>query len=174
VDGAEIAVRAVVGQQVSVAAARTVLGRLVADHGTDLSTPDGTVTRVFPAAAVLAEADPATFPMPAARQRTIRALCSALAAGDLVLDPGVDPAEAEQNLLALPGIGPWTANYVAMRALSVPDLFLATDLGVRHGAAALGLPDDPRELARYAERWRPWRSYAVLHLWNAITPDRSA
>ena len=174
VDGAEIAVRAVVGQQISVAAARTVLGRLVADHGTEVSPPDGTVTRVFPAAAALAEADPATFPMPAARQRTIRSLCSALAAGDLVLDPGVDPAEAEQKLLALPGIGAWTANYVAMRALSVPDLFLATDLGVRHGAAALGLPEDPRELARYAERWRPWRSYAVLHLWIAITPNGSA
>jgi AraC family transcriptional regulator of adaptative response / DNA-3-methyladenine glycosylase II len=173
VDGAEIAVRAVVGQQISVAAARTVLGRLAAAHGTELSTPDGSVTRTFPTAAALAAADPATFPMPAARHRTIRALCTALAADDLVLEPGVDPADAEQALLALPGIGPWTADYVAMRALSMPDRFLATDLGVRHGAAAAGLPDDPRALGAHAERWRPWRSYAVLTLWTAIPPNGS-
>ena len=170
VDGAEIAVRAVVGQQISVAAARTVLGRLVADHGTELSTPDGAVVRTFPTAAALADVDPATFPMPAARQRTLHAVSAAIAAGDVVVDPGVDPADAEAALLALPGIGPWTANYIAMRALSVPDLFLATDVGVRHGAAALGLPEDPVTLAAHAERWRPWRSYAVLHLWNAASP----
>ncbi len=169
VDGTEIAVRAVVGQQISVAAARTVLGRLVADHGTDLSTPDGEVTRVFPTAEALAAADPATLPMPEARKRTIHAVCAAIASGDVVLDPGVDPAEAEAALLALPGIGPWTASYVTMRALSLPDVFLPTDLGVRHGAAARGLPDDPIELAAYADRWRPWRSYAVLHLWNGAS-----
>ena len=168
VDGAEIAVRAVVGQQISVAAARTVLARLVADHGTELSTPDGAVTRVFPTARALAEADPSTLPMPKARQRSLQALCAAIADGDVTIEPGADPAEAERQLLALPGIGPWTAGYIAMRALAVPDLFLATDLGVRHGAAALGLPDEPRALAAHAERWRPWRSYAVLHLWNAI------
>jgi AraC family transcriptional regulator of adaptative response / DNA-3-methyladenine glycosylase II len=167
VDGTEIAVRAVVGQQISVAAARTVLARLVGDHGTELSTPDGRVTHAFPTAEALAKADPATLPMPASRKRTIQGLCMAIAAGDVVIEPGVDPADAEAALLALPGIGPWTASYISMRALSLPDLFLATDLGVQRGAAALGLPHDPAGLASYAERWRPWRSYAVLHLWKS-------
>jgi AraC family transcriptional regulator of adaptative response / DNA-3-methyladenine glycosylase II len=132
------------------------------------------VTRVFPTAEALATADPATLPMPEARKRTIQGLCAAVAAGDVVIDPGVDPTEAEAGLLALPGIGPWTAGYIAMRALSVPDMFLATDLGVQQGAAALGLPREPRALAAHAERWRPWRSYAVVHLWNALSPPRSA
>jgi AraC family transcriptional regulator of adaptative response / DNA-3-methyladenine glycosylase II len=174
VDGTEIALRAVVGQQISVPAARTVLGRIVADHGTELNTPDDAVTHTFPTAEALAEADPATLPMPESRKRTIHAVCTALASGDLVLDPGADPAEAEETLLALPGVGPWTAGYIAMRAFSLPDRFLPTDLGVRHGAAALGLPHDPEALAARATWWAPWRSYAVLDLWNAAYFSRSA
>lgn len=173
VDGTEMAARAVVGQQISVAAARTVLGRLVAGHGVALTNPEGGVTHAFPTAEALADADPETLPMPAARQRTLRGVAAALAAGDLTLDPGADPTETGEVLLALPGIGPWTANYLLMRGLSMPDVFLETDLGVRHSVAALGLPDEPRALAAHAERWRPWRSYAVLQLWHALSPQRS-
>ncbi|PZG13587.1 AraC family transcriptional regulator, partial [Micromonospora craterilacus] len=85
----------------------------------------------------------------------------------LDLAPGVDRAETTRQLVAIPGIGPWTAGYVAMRALGDPDVFIATDLAVRRGAAALGLPDDEKTLDAYAARWRPWRSYAVIHLWRA-------
>jgi AraC family transcriptional regulator of adaptative response / DNA-3-methyladenine glycosylase II len=104
--------------------------------------------------------------MPAARRRTIRALAAAVADGDLVLDDGADRAETEKRLLELPGVGAWTAGYVALRALGDPDVFLPTDLGVRRGAAALGLPDEPADLAGYATRWRPWRSYALIRLWR--------
>ncbi|PWU49556.1 AraC family transcriptional regulator, partial [Micromonospora sp. S4605] len=107
------------------------------------------------------------FGMPAGRRETIRALARAVAGGELDLDPGGDREEAVRRLLALPGIGPWTAGYVAMRALGDPDVLLPTDLAVRRGAAALGLPSDPKTLDAYAERWRPWRSYAVIRLWRA-------
>lgn len=166
VDGAEIAVRAVLGQQVSVAAARTVAGRLAEQYG-EPADADG--ARVFPTAEALAELTPAALPMPASRARTLIALCTALAGGDLVLDAGTDPAEAMEALQELPGIGPWTAGYIALRATGAPDVFLSGDLGVRRAAAQLGLPDDPRALDEWASRWRPWRSYAVLHLWQSET-----
>ena len=106
--------------------------------------------------------------MPAARRETLRALARAVADGELDLDAGRRPGRRpSRRLTALPGIGPWTAGYVAMRALGDPDVFLPTDLGVRRGAAALGLPDDPKTLDAYADRWRPWRSYAVIRLWRA-------
>ena len=170
VDGPEIAVRAVLGQQVSVAAARTVAGRLAAEHGEPVESAEAAETglnRLFPSAETLAQLDPATLPMPASRARTLVTLCAALAAGDLVLDAGTDPAEAVAALEALPGIGPWTAGYVALRATGAPDVFLPADLGVRRSAARLGLPDSAAALDGWATRWRPWRSYAVLHLWNA-------
>ncbi|NED98833.1 AlkA N-terminal domain-containing protein [Phytoactinopolyspora halotolerans] len=167
-DGAELAVRAVIGQQVSVAAARTVAGRLVAAYGKPLDAPVGSVTHTFPSAAVLADVDPAAFPMPGRRQRTLHELTSRLAAGRIRLDIGVDRDEAERELLTVPGIGPWTASYIRMRVLHDPDVFLPTDLGVRHGLAALGLPGDPRAAAAHAQRWRPWRSYALMHVWTAI------
>ena len=121
---------------------------------------------MFPDAASVAAAPDEAFPMPAARRRTIRALASAVAAGDLDLDGGADRAGTELALLALPGVGAWTAGYVALRALGDPDVFLSTDLGVRRGAKALGLPDDPIALNGHAARWRPWRSYAVIRLWR--------
>jgi len=178
VDGFELAVRAIVGQQVSVSAARRVLAKLVrecaptAEWGAPVTAsagvgaPHSVEGALFPDAATVAEAPDGAFAMPAARRRTIRALATAVAAGDLVLDPGVDRAEAEKQLLALPGVGPWTAGYVALRALGDPDVFLPTDLGARRGAAALGLPDQPGPLAEYAARWRPWRSYALIRLWR--------
>jgi AraC family transcriptional regulator, regulatory protein of adaptative response / DNA-3-methyladenine glycosylase II len=168
VDGDELAVRGVLGQQISVLAARTVAGRLVAEHGKPLDAPVGTVTHAFPTAAVLASVDPASFPMPRSRQRTLHELTSRLADTSLRLDTGVDRDEAERLLLDVPGIGPWTAKYVRMRALADPDVFLPTDLGVTHAMAGLRLPSDPRAVAELAENWRPWRSYALLHVWSTL------
>ncbi len=103
--------------------------------------------------------------MPAARQRAVRGLCAALADGTVRLDPGVDRDEAGASLLALPGIGPWTVSYVRMRALADPDAYLPTDIGVRHGLRAAGAPGPAGEPD--SDAWRPWRSYAVHHLWVA-------
>jgi AraC family transcriptional regulator of adaptative response / DNA-3-methyladenine glycosylase II len=169
VDGAELAVRAVLGQQISVAAARTGAGRLVAEHGDALPRPRGAVTARFPTAGVIAGLHPARLPMPRARAVALVGLCRALAHGELRLDAGADRAEARRRLLALRGIGPWTAGYVAMRALGDPDVFLAEDLGVRHALRRLGGPDDPRAARALAAAWSPWRSYASQHLWQAST-----
>lgn len=166
VDGAELAVRAVLGQQVSVAGARTVAARLVASYGDELGLAgEHAVSRLFPAPERLAELDPEGLPMPRSRGRALVGLNRALADGDLVLDRSADRGDVRDRLLALPGIGPWTAGYVAMRALGDPDVFLATDIGVRHAVERLRLP--AADVAGAAERWRPWRSYALLHLWSA-------
>ncbi|MFI5496514.1 AlkA N-terminal domain-containing protein [Actinoplanes sp. NPDC051859] len=186
VDGFELTVRAIVGQQVSVSGARTTLGRLTdfvtaaPDERRGLAaaeTPDepddvGTAgtraeLRGFPTAETVAELPDEAFRMPAARRRTIRAVAEAVAAGKLDLEPGADRAEAVARLLELPGIGPWTAGYVAMRAIGDPDVFLPTDVAVHRGARALGLPHSPEALAAHAEKWRPWRSYALMRLWRA-------
>jgi AraC family transcriptional regulator, regulatory protein of adaptative response / DNA-3-methyladenine glycosylase II len=168
VDPAESAVRAVLGQQVSLAAARTLARRLVDACGTPLATPEGTLTHVFPAPEAIAdERVLAGIGMPGARQRTLHALCSRLANGDLVLDARADPLATREDLLAIPGIGPWTADYVMLRALGHPDAFPAGDLGLRRAARALGLPDDTDGLEAYSERWRPWRRYAAHYLWAA-------
>jgi AraC family transcriptional regulator of adaptative response / DNA-3-methyladenine glycosylase II len=163
VDGFELAMRAVVGQQISVAGARTLLGRITAEHGA--ATFDGEPLRLFPTAEVLADVD--ALPMPKARQRTVRAVASAVASGDLTLDPGADRVETRRTLLALPGIGPWTADYLAMRALGDPDVLLANDLGVARSAQALGI-----DLTSGRSDWAPWRSYANHHLWaNHLGPN---
>ena len=232
-------VRAIVGQQVSVAGARTVLGRIAAaigdpldpltppvdahsedtspdrnddsaphraSHGTDdrprsreagaaaadgpgtrktaggtTAAPSGVadgrgggasagdgVARLFPSAEAIAEAPPDTFPMPRARADTLRRVATEVAGGGLVIDPGADRDELRRRLLAMPGIGPWTVAYVELRALGDPDVFLATDLGVRRALERRGLPGDPRSATRLAESWRPWRSYALLHLWTGL------
>jgi AraC family transcriptional regulator of adaptative response / DNA-3-methyladenine glycosylase II len=160
VDGAELAVRAVLGQQVSLAGAATLAGRLVRAHGTPLATPVGGVTHVFPAAQALAALDPETVAMPRARGRALAGLAAALADGSVRLDPGADAEEARAALLALPGIGPWTVDYVTLRALRDPDAFVPGDLGLRHALAALGAPPEA------AEAWRPYRAYAAQHLWT--------
>jgi AraC family transcriptional regulator of adaptative response / DNA-3-methyladenine glycosylase II len=167
-DPHEIVVRAIAGQQVSVAGARTVVGRLVAAHGAALALDDPELTHVFPTAAALAEADPAALSMPRARRAALVGACRALADGTLVLDPGVDRADAREALLRLPGIGPWTAAYVAMRGLGDPDVLLAGDLGVRHAVAALGGDHRPGAVEQRGHGWRPWRSYAVIHLWASL------
>jgi AraC family transcriptional regulator of adaptative response / DNA-3-methyladenine glycosylase II len=168
-DGFELAVRAVIGQQVSVTGARTVAGRLVQAAGEALPQADGDITHLFPTPAALKElalSQPAAFPMPASRRSALVALAEAVDNGDVVIDPGADPAELRASLIRLPGIGSWTAEYVAMRALRDPDAFMPTDLGIRRAAHALGLPDDADYLSGLTEGWRPWRSYAMAHLWS--------
>ncbi len=169
VDGFELLVRAIVGQQVSVAGARTVLGRITAALGTRLASPSGGVTMQFPSAAVIAAAAPETFPMPKARAATVQRVATAVASGELVVDPGVDRAEVRERLLRLAGVGPWTVAYVALRALSDPDVFLPTDLGVRHAMEQLGEAGGARAISARAEAWRPWRSYALMHLWTSLS-----
>ena len=179
VDGSELALRAVLGQQVSVAAARTLGARLVAAYGKPLSRPDEALTHCFPLAETLAAADPAALPMPRGRALALTGLAGALAGGELSLDPGADRDRAEAVLLGLPGIGPWTASYIRMRALSDPDAFLPGDIGVRDALARLGaVPagSSPSARARaaagLAEGWRPWRSYAVHHLWAYLEEEK--
>ncbi len=189
--GNELALRAVLGQQVSVAAARRLGARLAASYGKPLSRPEGLLTHCFPTAETLAAADPATLPMPRSRALALTGLAAALASGELSLDPGAERDRAEAVLLTLPGVGPWTASYIRMRALSDPDAFLPTDVGVLDALTRLGALSQPagsqpagsqpagpavgtgpaararnaKAAAALAESWRPWRSYAVHHLW---------
>ena len=167
----ELAIRAVLGQQVSLAGAATLAGRLVATYGEPLKHPIGAVTHLFPSAAALAAADPEQLAMPWSRRRALIGLATALADGEVVLDTDVMPHhEVERRLLALPGIGPWTVAYVAMRALCDPDAFMPTDLGVRHGLERLGHDGRPARAMAVAERWRPFRAYATQHLWAQLAP----
>lgn len=161
----EFALRAVLGQQVSTAAARTHAARLVAAHGDPVTDPDGTLTHLFPTPAALAEVDPSTLALPRARQDAFVRLVRALASGDIELSPDADPVAATSTLAAMPGIGPWTVGTIAMRALGDRDAFLPGDLGVRLAAARLQLPASRAALIRRAEAWRPWRAYVVQHLW---------
>ena len=147
VEGFEMAVRAIVGQQVSVAGARTVLGRIAREHGGF-------------SAEVLAEADPGAFPFPRARGAALVEVARLVAAGQLRLEPDADVAETRARLLATPGIGPWTVSYIAMRALGDRDAFPLGDVALRRALEKLNDPDP--------ERWRPWRSYAVMHLWRSL------
>jgi AraC family transcriptional regulator of adaptative response / DNA-3-methyladenine glycosylase II len=164
-DADELAIRAVLGQQVSVTGARTLTARLLA-AGTPLAEPVGTLTHAFPRPSALADADLTAVGLTGARRRTVAALATALAAGDIALDPGADREEAGRGLLAVPGIGPWTAALVGLRGLADPDVWLPGDLAVRRSLAALGSSDTDA-----ASRWRPWRSYAVLHLWALAVPS---
>ncbi|HEY4629747.1 MAG TPA: AlkA N-terminal domain-containing protein [Blastococcus sp.] len=163
-DADELAIRAVLGQQVSVAGARTLTARLL-PMGAPLAEPVGTLTHAFPRAATLADADLATVGLTGARRRTVSSLAAALTSGDIALDPGADREEAARALLAVPGIGPWTAALVGLRGLADPDVWLPGDLALRRSLAALGSSD-----TEAASRWRPWRSYAVLHLWALAVP----
>jgi len=161
----EMAVRAVIGQQVSVAGAATVAGRLAVELGEPLAGAVGSVTHAFPTPAALAAADPESLPMPRARGRAVVAVAAALACGDLDLRPGADPDAAEAALLALPGVGPWTASVIRLRALGDRDAFPAADLGLRRGLERLGADGSPHAALALAERWRPLRGYAAQHLW---------
>jgi AraC family transcriptional regulator of adaptative response / DNA-3-methyladenine glycosylase II len=165
VDAAELAVRAVLGQQVSTAAARTHAGRLAAAHGEPADDPAGGLSRLFPAPEALAAVDPGTLALPRSRRATFAALAAALAGGSVDLSAGGDWARARAGLAALPGIGAWTIEVIAMRGLGDPDAFAANDRGVRAAALSLGLPATPAALTARAAAWRPWRAYAVQYLW---------
>ncbi len=169
-DGFEVAVRAVLGQLISVPAARTLAGRFAAAFGDPLATPFDGLTIAFPGAGRIADASPgrvAKLGMPAARARSIVALARAVADGSLELMPNADIEATLEKLRALPGVGEWTAQYIAMRALAWPDAFPHTDLGVMK---ALGTSDPKRVLAA-GEAWRPWRAYAVMHLWQSLRKE---
>ena len=161
----ELAIRAIVGQQVSVAGATTVTGRIAARFGTPLVGADGPVNRVFPTPEQLAEADVATTGMPGKRTRTINNFAAAVAGGDVVFDDFDDLEDMVERLCALPGIGPWTANYIAMRGLGLADAFPVGDLGLVRAFEARGEILSHGELTARAEAWRPWRAYATMHLW---------
>jgi AraC family transcriptional regulator of adaptative response / DNA-3-methyladenine glycosylase II len=164
VDGFETAVATIVGQQVSVAGARAVLGRIVAAHGRPAF--EGEPWLLFPAPEDLAATDPAALPIPRARGRSVQALAAAVADGTLELDPGADRDDIRVALLELSGVGPWTADYIRMRAISHPDVLLASDLVVRRAADDLGI-----ELTDDCPGWSPWRSYASHHLWAHLYAD---
>jgi len=169
-DPHEMLIRAMVGQQITVAAARTALTALAEQLGE--RTPDGGL--LFPTMAAIAEHGAEVLRGPAARIRAITGAAAALADGSLTLTVGDDAVAQRAALLAMPGIGPWTADYVRMRVLGDPDVFLPGDVAVRAGAAASGLPADPAPLTAWAARVAPWRSYLTAHLWRAapVRPPR--
>ncbi|MFE4639263.1 AlkA N-terminal domain-containing protein [Streptomyces sp. NPDC056773] len=167
VDAEEFAVRAVLGQQVSTAAARTHAARLVRALGEPVADPDpeGGLTHLFPTSQALAGMDPEALALPRSRRTTFTTLVSALADGSLPLGIDSDWEAARARLGALPGFGPWTTEIIAMRALGDPDAFIPADLGIRRAATSLGLPSTPAALTARAAHWRPWRAYAVQYLW---------
>ncbi|WP_251152635.1 DNA-3-methyladenine glycosylase 2 [Cellulosimicrobium sp. Marseille-Q4280] len=173
VDPVEILVRALVGQQISVAAARTHLTRLAGALGTPFASRFGP-TCLFPTAAAIASEGAHHLRGPARRTAAILGVARALVDGGLSLSTADEPVAMRSALEALPGVGPWTSGYVAMRVLHDPDVLLDGDLALRAGARALGLPDDRRALADHAERWAPWRSYAAMHLWRAAATSPAA
>lgn len=160
----ETAVRAVIGQQISVRGARTIAGRLVAAEGMPLGLAHPTLTHVFPSPDAIGEMDSSWLPMPTRRRDTVVDLATRISLGKVSLDVGADRADVRSSLLEVPGIGPWTADYVIMRGLGDPDVFLATDLGAKHAMARVGLS------AGCERAWSPWRSYALHHLWAALEP----
>jgi len=174
-DAFELGVRALLGQQVSVAAARTLAGRLVRSCGTPLPRPAGALTYVFPSPAAIAAAPLETLGLTRARAAALRGFARAVAGGALDLGAFTSLEDAVAKLTALPGIGEWTARYLAMRALGEPDAFPAGDLGLRRALARGGKLPPEREVLARAEAWRPWRAYAALALWGyAATGDTAA
>lgn len=166
VDAHEMLIRAIIGQQISVVAARTAQTRLTEALGESTSV-GGEPGMLFPTMTAIAERGDQVLRGPAARIRTVISAAAALASGRLTLGTGDDPVEQRATLMAMPGIGPWTADYVRMRVLGDPDVFLPGDVAARAGAAAAGLPSDPTPLTAWATRTAPWRSYLMAHLWYA-------
>lgn len=172
-DGFEVAVRAVLGQQITVSAARTLACRLADSLGESITTPHASLRRTFPSPVLLARADAAhlgRLGVTRARQRALGGLADACASGELLLSPAADVESTLHKLLSLPGIGPWTAQCIAMRALGWPDAFPHTDYGVLKALA----PATAAQALKQAETWRPWRAYATVHLWNSLHPETSA
>ena len=166
-DPFELLVRAIFGQQVSVAGARTSLGRFAARFGAPVEPPTSDITHLFPTPERVAEIPPEALEMPRGRGQAVRRVGELVASGELDVTGSSHVDDALRVLGEVRGIGPWTLAYIAMRALRDPDAFPADDLGVRKGFDMLGLPSAPGEVIERAERWRPWRAYAVMHLWHA-------
>jgi AraC family transcriptional regulator of adaptative response / DNA-3-methyladenine glycosylase II len=166
-DGFELAVRAVLGQQVTVRGATTLAGRLVHAFGQRLDGTGSSLTHLFPAPATLATADVSSIGLPRARAATLQALALAVSRGQLILDASHGLEDAVSRLCAIPGIGAWTAHYIAMRACGEPDAFPASDLGLRRALANGAGPLSATALSALAEAWRPWRAYAAMYLWSA-------
>ncbi|MGY2231778.1 DNA-3-methyladenine glycosylase family protein [Pseudomonas tolaasii] len=169
-DGLELAIRAVLGQQITVAAAIRLAGKLVARYGAPLQTPHPGITHVFPEPQVLAAADLATLGMPKARGRTLSGVAQALLDDPELFAPKASLKEGVARLVALPGIGDWTAQYIAMRQMREADAFASGDIGLINALAALeGGPVSARQLLARAEAWRPVRAYAAQHLWTSLS-----
>jgi AraC family transcriptional regulator of adaptative response / DNA-3-methyladenine glycosylase II len=168
VDECELATRIVIGQQVSTVSAQRQAARLVSELGTPIEDPHGGLTHLFPTAPQLLAADPAMYRMPASRKTTLQSLAGAIDTGTIDLGPGADRAEARRRLSEIAGIGPWSIELIAMRAMGDPDAFPFNDLGVRRAAASVGLPGGQKALLEHARAWSPWRSYAVQYLWSVL------
>jgi len=165
-DGFELAIRAVLGQQITVAAAARLAGRLVAAFGESLAEPEGNLTHVFPRPKALAEADPASFGIPRSRAAALSAVAATAIADTHLFDANSELHGAIRRLRAIPGGGDWTAQYIAWRPLREPDAFPAADLGLMRAIASReGREHSSSELLDRASRWRPWRAYAAQHLW---------
>lgn len=172
-DGFEVAVRAVLGQQITVAGAITLAGRLVREFGRPLDEPRAGLTHVFPRADVIADADLSRIGIPRARAAALRNLAAAVATGEIAFDAALGLDDAIARLCAIPGIGPWTAHYIAMRAMGEPDAFPESDLGLRRALGEKGEAAPVADVRARAEAWRPWRSYALLHLWMSLADRKS-
>jgi AraC family transcriptional regulator, regulatory protein of adaptative response / DNA-3-methyladenine glycosylase II len=171
IDGFELTVRAILGQQVSVAGARTLAARLVSAFGEPLARPQGTLTHFFPTPCALAHTDLQGLGLTNSRITALQAFSSTVVEERLALDPTADREQTITRLLQIPGIGPWTTSYIAMRALGDPDAFPATDLGLRRAFEQLGQSSNAINIEKHAELWRPWRAYSALHLWaNLAAP----
>ncbi|MEZ5646642.1 MAG: Ada metal-binding domain-containing protein [Burkholderiaceae bacterium] len=173
-DGFETAVRAILGQQVTLRAANTLAARLSGRLGAPVTTPVANVNRLFPTPECLASVDPATLGelgVTRQRQTAIIGLARACAQGELRLDPGAEPGDTLRRLGQVPGIGPWTSAYVAMRALRVPDAWPSGDAGLRNALTPPGQTDGNTDLQGLSERWRPWRSYAAIRAWATLATD---
>jgi AraC family transcriptional regulator of adaptative response / DNA-3-methyladenine glycosylase II len=174
IDGFEMAARAIVGQQISVVAARTLMGRLAALLGEPLATDVGSLRVAFPRPEAVAASTLNGLGMPAARLATLRGLARAVCDGHLDLSPGADREATRATLLAIRGVGPWTADYVAMRGLADPDAFLPSDLVIRQVLGDTAGPLTTRAAEQRSQCWRPWRAYAVAHLWTSAPAMRLA
>ncbi|HKF55022.1 MAG TPA: DNA-3-methyladenine glycosylase [Blastocatellia bacterium] len=168
-DGFEIAVRAVLGQQITVRAATTMSGRLVACYGSPLEESEsGEIARLFPASEVLVRADLTRIGLTRAKARAIAGLAEAHLSEPALFEPSSDPAASIARLMEIPGVGQWTAQYIAMRALKHPDGFPASDLGLRRAVSGGGNLVSSEELEEQSSAWRPWRAYAAMHLWASL------
>jgi len=174
INGFELAVRAIVGQQVSVVGARTLVGRLVTALGEPLAQPQGSLTHFFPSPQIIAQADMQGLGLTNSRITAIQALARAVTAEGLMLDRSADRDFTVTRLQQIPGIGPWTAAYIAMRALGDPDACPVADLGLRRAFEQQGMLADARSIERCAEAWRPWRAYAAHHLWVSLSTHKAA